>query len=80
MTKRCARAAARLALLLCCLTSPASVLWAQNENESVGFKTNHPYESGQFGEDIDILNGNLHLSIPIGPSYQINQAFGYQLA
>src|SRR6266699_1788137 len=79
MTNRSARAAARLAFIFCSLTCPATLLWAQNENESVGFQTNHPFESGHFGEDIDILNGNLHLSIPIGPTYQLNQYFGYQL-
>src|SRR5438552_7694646 len=79
MTNRCARASARLAFIVCCLTWPASLPWAQNENESVGFQTNHPFASGNFGEDVDILNGNLHLSIPIGPTYQLNQYFGYQL-
>jgi hypothetical protein len=36
--------------------------FAQNENETVGFQTNHLFESGQFGENIDILNGGLNLS------------------
>ncbi|MCP3998831.1 MAG: hypothetical protein GY722_27730, partial [bacterium] len=31
------------------------------------------------GENIDILNGNVNLSIPIGPRYQLNDWFGYQV-
>jgi len=53
---------------------------AQNENETVGFQNNHAFDSGHFGENIDILNGNLSLTVPIAPSYQINQNFGYQLS
>jgi RHS repeat-associated protein len=52
---------------------------AQNENETVGFQTNHAFESGLFGENIDILNGGLTLTVPIGPRYQVNQNLGYQL-
>jgi hypothetical protein len=52
---------------------------AQNENETVGFQTNHLFESGQFGENIDVLNGGLNLTTPIGPRYQVNARLGYQL-
>jgi len=79
MTKPSARAAARLALILCSLTCPASVLWAQNENETVGFQSNHAFESGHFGENIDVLNGGLHLTVPIGAKYQVNDRLGFQL-
>jgi RHS repeat-associated protein len=52
---------------------------AQNENETVGFQINHIFEGGQFGEDIDILNGGLNLTLPIGQRYQVNQSLGYGL-
>jgi hypothetical protein len=66
-------------LIFFCLTLPAGLLWAQNENETVGFQSNHIYESGHFGENIDVLNGGLMLTIPIGPQYQVNTKLGYQL-
>src|SRR5437867_4545734 len=78
MTIRFARAAARLVLVMCVVFSTAHT-WAQNENDTVGFQTNHAFESGQFGENIDILNGGLNLSIPIGPRYQVSRYLGYQL-
>jgi len=79
MTNRYSRAAARLVLIVCCLILPSPLVHAQNENDSVGFQTNHIFESGQFGENIDILNGGLNLSIPIGPRYQVSRYLGYQL-
>ncbi len=53
---------------------------AQNEQETVGFQENHFFEAGQFGEGIDILNGGLNLTFPIGPRYQVNSRLGYQLS
>src|SRR5882672_3849824 len=79
MINRSTRAQARF-VLICCLSVPPSALLAQNENETVGFQNNHAFDSGHFGENIDILNGNLSLTVPIAPSYQINQNFGYQLS
>jgi len=73
------RPCALLVVILGVFCFQPSLLWSQQENESVGFQTNHPFESGHFGEDIDLLNGNLHLTLPIGPSYQLNQHFAYQL-
>jgi hypothetical protein len=58
---------------------PTGSVWAQNENETTGFQSNHAFESGHFGENIDILNGGLHLTTPIGPSYQVNDRLAYQL-
>ncbi len=63
--------------LVYCFGSPA---WAQNEQEAVGFQENHFYDAGQFGEGIDILNGGLNLTIPIGPRYQVNSRLGYQFS
>src|SRR5437773_9414811 len=78
MTNPCSRAAVQL-VLISCLALPAGILWAQNENDTVGFQTNHIFESGQFGENIDILNGGVNLSIPIGPKYQVSRFLAYQL-
>jgi len=75
-----ARSAVRAVLIFSCLTLSTCFIWAQNENETVGFQSNHVFESGHFGEDIDILNGGLHLTIPIGPRFEVNDRLGYQLA
>jgi RHS repeat-associated protein len=61
------------------LLSGSFPAWALNENESVGFQSNHAFESGQFGENIDVLNGGLNLSIPIGPRYAVNDTLSYGL-
>src|SRR6267142_4208547 len=66
-------------LIFFCLTLPAGLLWAQNENETTGFQSNHIFESGHFGENIDVLNGGLNLTIPIGQTFQLNNALSYQL-
>ena len=79
MIDRTARAAALYISVLLCLFFPISSDWAQNENETVGFQSNHMFTSGHFGEDIDVLNGGLHLTLPIGPRYQVNDRLGYQL-
>jgi RHS repeat-associated protein len=68
-----------LGILLACASSVSGVL-AQNENETVGFQTNHLFESGVFGENVDIMNGGLTLTVPIGQRYQVNQNLGIQLA
>src|SRR5438093_13325048 len=77
MKNRSARAAGRFVFILCCVTLPTGVLRAQNENETVWFRANHAFESGNFGENIDILNGGLNLATPIGPHFQINSRLGY---
>lgn len=61
------------------LSFTAGLVWAQNENESVGFQSNHLFESGHFGENIDILNGGVNLTIPIGPRYEVSRYLDYQL-
>src|SRR6267378_3397690 len=43
-----------LVIMTAVLLSLFRPAWAQQENEAVGFATNHPFESGHFGEDIDI--------------------------
>jgi len=68
-----------LAFLLFTMVPSWTASWAQNENETVGFQTNHLFESGAFGESIDILNGGLNLSVPIGQQYQVTSSLGYGL-
>ena len=68
-----------LGIILSLLAIASGLTWAQNENETVGFASNHAFDSGQFGENIDILNGGLSLTIPIGQKYQVNQNLAYQL-
>src|SRR5436309_3190882 len=69
---------ALLVLTLCLLGATPAV--AQNENEQVGFSSNHIFDGGYFGENVDILNGNLTLTLPIGPRYQVTSDFAYQLS
>jgi len=45
----------------------------------VGFQSHHLFESGSFGENIDVLSGNLSLTIPIGPQFQVNDRLNFQL-
>lgn len=66
-------------VLFAMILAATPIALAQNENETVGFQSNHIFEGGQFGENIDLLNGGLNLSIPIGPHYQVTQHLGYQL-
>jgi len=80
MIHRADRSAARLALVISCLVLSTGVLLAQNENETTGFQSTHAFASGQFGENIDILNGGVVLTTPIGQRYQVNDRLGYQLA
>ncbi len=78
MTNPTARAVGRLVFILCSL-SVSTALWAQNENENVGFRPGHVFESGHFGEDLDTLNGGINLSVPIGQRFLINSRLGYGL-
>ena len=52
---------------------------ADFQNEQTGFDPSHVLASAAAGESIDLLSGNLNLMIPIGPRYELNDAFGYQL-
>jgi hypothetical protein len=80
MTRRCLSLPLRVAATVCSLCLITSLSWAQNENETVGFKPNHAFESGGFGENLDMLNGGLNLTVPIGQRYQPNSRLGYQLS
>lgn len=68
-----------LAVSFTILISVWSASWADNENETVGFKPNHIFASGAFGENIDVLNGGLNLSVPIGFQYPVSANLSYQV-
>lgn len=51
---------------------PLGPVLAMDFQENVGFSPNHVYESGVFGENVDVTTGNLTLTVPIGPTYQLN--------
>ena len=52
---------------------------AEIQNDAIGFSSNHVFASGESGEHIDVMSGNMSLAIPIGPSYKLNDNFGYGL-
>ena len=64
-------------LALCVFGARATV--ADIQNDQIGFSKNHVFESALGGEHIDVLSGNVTLTIPIGPRYQVNQRLGYQV-
>src|SRR2546425_7116408 len=64
-------------LVLTCLLSTRAL--AQNENERIGFSSTHVFDEGYLGDNIDLLNGNLSFTVPIGPKYQVNSRLDYQL-
>jgi RHS repeat-associated protein len=49
------------------------------QNDQIGFSTNHVFESALTGENIDVMTGNLTLTIPLGPKFMLNDHFGYQM-
>lgn len=52
---------------------------AIDENLTKGATNNHVFEAGMWGENIDLLNGGLNLTVPIGPSYRVSPDVSYQL-
>lgn len=54
-------------------------LRAEIENTKIGFSSNHVFESALNGENVDVMNGNLNLRFPIGPWFELNDSFGYQI-
>ncbi len=78
--RRCALIrAGRIAITMVLLCAPASPLLAQNENETAGFQSQHLFDAGNFGENIDILNGGVNLTTQIGPKYQLNPNLSCQM-
>src|SRR5260221_9952386 len=50
---------------------------AEVQNDAIGFSTNHVFESADTGEHIDVMTGNLTLTIPLGPRYKLTDDFSY---
>jgi RHS repeat-associated protein len=61
-------------------TIVAPCVFAQDQNITSGLQSNHPFETGKFGEDIDVLNGGLTMSVPIGQEYLVSSNLKYQVA
>lgn len=71
----------RCGVLCLCLLLLAGPVLASGDDEvaKIGFSSNHIFDSAIQGEHVDILSGNVTLSIPIGPRYMLNDWFGYQV-
>jgi hypothetical protein len=70
----------RIAALLAVCVLFASVLAAQQHpNQEKGFAADKTYSLGDV-DSINMYNGNLSVSLPIGPKYAGNGNLGYQLA
>jgi len=69
--------------LLLCIPFICLFFWplatAIDENLTKGATNNHIFESGVWGENIDLLNGGLNLTIPIGPTFRVSGDVSYQL-
>ncbi len=52
---------------------------AIDENLTKGATNNHVFASGMWGENIDLMNGGLSLTVPIGPTYQVSADVSFQL-
>jgi hypothetical protein len=67
------------ASLFSAMTILLPVMSARGEiqNDAVGFSTNHVLESAQAGENVDVMTGNLTLTIPLGPRYKLTDRFSY---
>jgi len=60
----------RACLLLACLLLPVLPASAEHPNHAQGFRPENTYELGAI-ENVNLFNGNLTLTIPIGPSYPV---------
>ncbi|MCZ6778216.1 MAG: hypothetical protein O7F16_04525 [Acidobacteria bacterium] len=66
-------------LLVLGLSGLTGTALAQNENEQIGFSEKHLFDGDHFGENLDILNGNLVLTVPIGQAYRVTDSLEYRL-
>ncbi len=66
-----------VAALLWALASSTPSL-AQHPNHAQGFRPEHVFQAGQI-EHVDLFNGNLTLTIPIGQSYPLGPKLSYSL-
>lgn len=63
-----------LAVLLVGATAHAEI-----QNDQIGFSPNHVFESANAGENVDVLSGNLSLTVPLGPRIKLTERFDYGL-
>ena len=70
---------ARAALILLTCLLLASPSHAIDENLTKGATNNHIFEAGVWGENIDVLNGGVNLTIPLGPEYKVSDGVTYRL-
>ncbi len=73
------RLAHRVLLSLAILLFLHGVARSEIQNDAIGFSSNHVFDGALKGENVDVMTGNVSLSIPIGPRYQLNDWFGSQL-
>ena len=52
---------------------------AEIQNDMIGFSPNHVFESAEAGEHIDVMSGNMTLTIPIGPRLKLTDDFSWGL-
>lgn len=50
-----------------------------DDNEKIGFSPNHVFHGALAGENIDIMNGNVNLNLPIGPEFRLTDHFAWQI-
>jgi RHS repeat-associated protein len=50
---------------------------AEIQNDAIGFSPNHAFDTAEAGENVDLMNGNLTLTIPLGPRYKLADNFNY---
>jgi hypothetical protein len=70
----------RLTVILVCLAS-WSLQAADDPNTAKGFQPGQLYQFGEVSH-VNLFNGNLNLSLPIGPGYPAggNLSYGFTLA
>jgi len=66
-----------LGLILGLGTFVSRPVHAEIQNDLIGFSPNHVFESAEAGEHIDVMSGNLTLTIPIGPRIKLSDNFSY---
>jgi len=68
-----------LAVGACMALMGGSAVADEQENYAVGFSSNHVFDGAIQGENLDVMTGNVSISIPLGPRFPLNEWFGYQL-
>jgi len=68
----------KLALTIAGLALAAAPAAAQHPNHAPGFRPEHTFDLGGI-ENVNLFNGNLALTIPIGSSYPVGPELSYGL-